>query len=368
MQTDFQGLLEKYNYNFPEKLIAQKPAHPRDSAKLLICHKKNSEVKYSTFKNILKFLPKNAVLVFNETKVIPARIYVKKTTGGKVELLYLHKDQDYIFVLANRPITGNLICQNNSRSTKFSFQVVEKINNTYKLKPNFPITKIEEFLLKFGHTPLPPYIKNSLLSEKQKRKEYQAIFAKTGQAVAAPTAGLHFTKNLIKQLKKQGIAVKFVRLDVGLGTFAPLKEEQVKNQKLHKEYFYIDPKTAQFLNTAKKDGRPIIAVGTTVVRTLESSSLSLSAIGEGRGEVAHKKNNSTYNLVKLSGESDLFISEGYKFKFITGLITNFHVPKSSLMMLVSALMGREKLLGIYQKAIYKKFRLFSFGDGMLILD
>jgi S-adenosylmethionine:tRNA ribosyltransferase-isomerase len=195
---------------------------------------------------------------------------------------------------------------------------------------------------------LPPYIKHSPLSEKQKRQEYQAIFAKTGQAVAAPTASLHFTQKLIHQLKQQGIAIKFIRLDVGLGTFAPLKAENFLNNQLHSEYYFIDKATAKFLNQAKKQNRPILAVGTTVVRTLETAS------------------NAQGYLQNLTGSSNLFIQKDYKFKFINGLITNFHVPKSSLMMLVGSLVGRKTLLNLYQKAIAKNFRFFSFGDGMLI--
>ena len=201
---------------------------------------------------------------------------------------------------------------------------------------------------KYGQTPLPPYIKNSPLTEKQKRKEYQSIFAKAGLSVAAPTASLHFTRKLTANLKKQGTEVKFVTLNVNLGTFAPLKEENLMSGKLHLESYEIDKKTAGDLNQAKQQGKTIIAVGTTVVRTLESSAKH-------------------HEFKKLQGSTDLFIYPPYKFQFVDSLITNFHVPKSSLLMLVSAMTGRKKLLNIYQKAIKKKFRLFSFGDGMLIL-
>jgi S-adenosylmethionine:tRNA ribosyltransferase-isomerase len=365
--SSFETLLAKYNYTFPENLIAQKPAKPRDSARLLVCDKKNSSVQFDIFRNLGRYLPRNAVLVFNQTKVLPARIFAQKRTGGKVELLYLGYDSDSINFLSNRPIADELVVLFKNKKTKYTFKVIGKAKNGYLLNLNFPISEINTFLAKYGQTPLPPYIKNSPLSEKQKRKEYQAVFAKAGEAIAAPTASLHFTKKLMVELKKQGIDIKFVRLDVGLGTFAPLKEYQVKAKKLHQEYYYIDKKTADFLNQAKKEGRPIIAVGTTVARTLETAVNSLSHLGEGRGEATNKKIKSISQLTTLSAQSDLFISKGYKFKFIDGLITNFHVPKSSLMMLVSALVGRKKLLNIYKKAIEKKFRLFSFGDGMLIL-
>ena len=227
-------------------------------------------------------------------------------------------------------------------------QVVKKSGQFYFFKPSFPLFQVAEILKKYGATPLPPYIKHSPLTEKQKREQYQSVFAKTGLSVAAPTASLHFTKRLIGKLKKQGIGIAFVRLDVGLGTFAPLKEENIKSGKLHKEFYQIDKATAGFLNKAKQQGRPIIAVGTTAVRTLETS--------------ANKS-----GIKKLSGNTDLFISLGYKFKFVDGLITNFHVPKSSLLMLVAALVGIKNLLVLYQQALNKRFRFFSFGDGMLIL-
>jgi S-adenosylmethionine:tRNA ribosyltransferase-isomerase len=226
--------------------------------------------------------------------------------------------------------------------------VAEKEGQFYFFKSDFPVNQIKSVLQKYGQTPLPPYIKNSKLTEAQRRKEYQSVFAKQGLSVAAPTASLHFTKRLISKLKKQGIEVKFVTLNVNLGTFAPLKQENLNSGKLHSETYEVDKKTAADLNAAKKKGKKIIAVGTTVIRTLESAA----------------KNN---KLVNLSGQTRLFIQPGYNFKFIDGCITNFHVPKSSLMMLISALVGRKKLLSLYQKAIKQKLRFFSFGDGMLIL-
>ena len=231
---------------------------------------------------------------------------------------------------------------------KLHFTVIKKVNQFYYLKPNFPATQIKSILEKYGQTPLPPYIKHSPLSEKQKREQYQTVFAKDGLSVAAPTASLHFTKHLIAGLKKQGIEVEYLTLNVNLGTFAPLREENIKTGKLHSETYEINKHTADKLNFAKKQGRPIIAVGTTVIRTLES------AAGKS-------------GLFKLSGETRLFIQPGYKFKFISGAVTNFHVPKSSLMMLIAALVGKDELLNLYKKAISKKFRFFSFGDGMIVL-
>jgi S-adenosylmethionine:tRNA ribosyltransferase-isomerase len=346
---NFNKLLNQYNYSLPETLIAQTPAKPRDSAKLLIFNQQTHKTQFDTFKNLGKHLPKNAVLVFNQTKVLPARFLVKKATGGVAELLFLRKKSNSIFVLANKPLTGTLTCLNlRKQATLHKLRVIAKAGGEYQLQPINHQFDIFKTLQKIGITPLPPYIKHSPLSEKQKRQEYQAIFAKTGQAVAAPTASLHFTQKLIRHLKERGIGVKFIRLDVGLGTFAPLKTENFLNNQLHSEYYFIDKATAKFLNQAKKQHRPIIAVGTTVVRTLETAT------------------NAQGYLQNLTGSSNLFIQKDYQFKFINGLITNFHVPKSSLMMLVGSLVGRKTLLNLYQKAIAKNFRFFSFGDGMLI--
>ncbi|MDD5547674.1 MAG: tRNA preQ1(34) S-adenosylmethionine ribosyltransferase-isomerase QueA [Candidatus Pacebacteria bacterium] len=361
----FSRVLHDYNYEVSPELIAQKPASPRDSAKLLIFHKKTGKVNYDIFRNIIKYLPPKAVLVFNQTKVIPARLEVtKQITGGKARILYLETIGDKIKVMTDRflPIGIKVFVDQ-----KLFFTVEGQQEKYYFLKPSFPLKNIYNVLEKYGKTPIPPYIKNSPLSENQLRKEYQAIFAKTKGSVAAPTASLHFTKQLLKKIKKAGIDIKFSTLHVGLGTFAPLTEENIESGKLHNEYYEIDKKTAGFLNKAKKQGRPVIAVGTTVVRTLESSV-------------------SGNSLKRLSGGTDLFIKDGYKFGFIDGIITNFHVPQSSLLMLISAFMGfrpkslslgrtsgqakkysgRKKLLELYKKAAAKKFRFFSFGDGMLI--
>ncbi len=345
---NLEKLLEQYNYDLPEGLIAQSPTQPRDNARLLVYNRKNKKISYNTFKNIGNYIPKDAVLVFNQTKVWPARLIVQKSTGGKAELLYIGHDNNYLKVLSNRPLlVGSTITLLSGRKAVSELKVVKKMGQFYFLKPSFPISDLPKILKTYGKTPLPPYIKNSPLTEAQKRKEYQSIFAKYGLSVAAPTASLHFTKALIGKLKKQGITVKFIRLDVGLGTFAPLRDENLKTGKLHNEFYSVDAETAAYLNQAKKQGRPIIAVGTTVARTLESSA-------------KHNK------LMKLTGNTNLFIQENYKFKFIGGLITNFHVPKSSLLMLVSALTGRKTIFELYKKAINKKFRFFSFGDGMLI--
>ncbi len=341
-----EELLNQYDYKFPEELIANSPASPRDSARLLVFNRKTEHTEFDIFKNLAQYLPKNSILVLNETKVIPARFYVTKPSGGKVELLYLNNDGECISVLSKKPLEINSELQTEDGNI---FTVTEKLEKGYSLKPNFTIPEFINWLENYGETPTPPYIKNIPLSKNKLKEEYQTVFAKTPGSSAAPTASLHFTEELLKNLEQQGIIIEKILLHVGLGTFAPLTEKQIENKKLHEEYFEIPAHTAEKLNTYKRENRPIIAVGTTVVRTLESASTN------------------TGELTNLNGQTSLFIQEGYNFKFINGIITNFHVPKSSLLMLVSAFAGREKTLELYKQAINKKYRLFSFGDGMLIL-
>ncbi len=340
-----EDTLSKYNYEFPQNLIAQKPASPRDSAKLLIYDRTTKEVISDTYKNLTKYIPKNSVLVLNQTKVIPARLEVTKPTGGKVKLLYIKKDNQYLYFLSDKKLSSGTKL---SLNRNIKFEVLKKTNHLYILKPNFPVKRTEDILTRFGITPLPPYIKHSPLRGKNLLKQYNTVFAKYLGSVAAPTASLHFTNQLLNRIRKSGVSIKFITLHVNLGTFASVTPEQVKHKKLHSEYYEIDSATATFLNKAKKSGRPIIAVGTTVTRALESAA------------------NRSGQLKALTGETTLFIQEQTKLKFVDCLLTNFHVPKSSLLMLVSAFVGRVKLLALYEFAIKNKYRLFSFGDGMLV--
>jgi len=336
--------IQAYDYAFPETLIAQNPASPRDSAKLLIYDRKNDEVAESTFAHIGEYLPKNAVLVFNQTKVFPARLKVTKPTGGEARILYIATEGDCIRVMSDR----KLIVGTNVLIAKDLFlTVVSHDEKQYLLKPSFPIQQLAAVLERYGITPIPPYIKKTPLTESALRKRYQTVFAKHSGSVAAPTASLHFTDRLLKKLQRSGIDIRFVTLHVNIGTFAPLTQEHLDTGALHIEQYEIDKETAAFLNNAKKEGRPIIGVGTTVVRTLESATK--------KGE-----------LKNLSDNTSIFIQEGYRFTFIDGMITNFHVPQSSLLMLVAALIGKDKLFELYRLAIKHKFRFFSFGDGMLI--
>ncbi|MDP2909532.1 MAG: tRNA preQ1(34) S-adenosylmethionine ribosyltransferase-isomerase QueA [bacterium] len=342
---------EKYDLDLPEGLIAKEPAVPRDRAQLLVYNKKENKIFWDTFLNIDKYLPKDSVLVFNETKVLPARIILNKETGGRVEILYLNKKDNLIKVLADRELKiGSALFLKDKKM----FETIRQDKNIYWLKPvvSGDVFKIFE---RYGIMPIPPYIKNTTLSEGELRKKYQAVFAKNLGSSAAPTASLHFTNRLLEKLKRLGFDIRFITLHVGLGTFAPLTEENIKKGKLHKEYYEIDEKTFSFLRKSKERGRPVVAVGTTVARALEA------------GFASPKPPLGGAKAGGFSGETDLFIWEGYKFKAIDGLVTNFHLPKSSLLMLVSAFMGRENVLKCYKKAIEKKLKFYSFGDGMLIV-
>lgn len=341
-----EKLLSKYDFKFPEDLIAQEPASPRDSARLMVYDKSKDKVILDRFANLAGYLPKNAVLVFNKTKVLPARLVVNKPTGGRVKIIYLETENQLIKVMADRRLE---IGSKLRLTDKIFFTVSRQEGKFYFLKPSFAVSKLFPVLEKYGITPIPPYIKHSPLNEKDLREKYQTVFAEERGSVAAPTASLHFTKRLLRKIRKAGIDARLITLHVNLGTFAPLTEEHLKSGRLHSEYFEISRKDADFLNKAKKSGRPIIAVGTTSVRALESAA-------SGKGKIS-----------ATSGQTDIFIREGYIFKFVDGLITNFHVPKSSLLMLVASFIGREKLFRLYSLAIRKKFKLFSFGDGMLIL-
>ncbi len=336
----FEETLAEYDYEFDPALIAAEPASPRDSAKLLVYKKSDNITFFDTFANIGKYLPKGTVLVLNDTKVFPARLHAKKKTGGKVEVFYVGEKRGNILAITNHFLEAG---EKVFLTEKIWFECLGKEDKIYTLKPSFPIKDVQKIFMKYGETPIPPYIKNTKLSETQLREKYQTVFAKKTGSVAAPTASLHFTKRLLEKLKKQRIQIEFVTLHVNLGTFAPLTEEALKTGKLHKEWYEIPEKTAKALMQAKKGGRLIIAVGTTAVRTLEQS----------RGKAG-------------SGETRLFIRPGDKFNFIDGMITNFHVPKSSLLMLVAAFVGHEKLFELYREAMKKDFRFFSFGDGMLL--
>lgn len=337
--------LAAYDYAFPEALIAEEPAHPRDSARLMIYDRTTHETSLDTFTNINDYLPEKCVLVFNETKVVPARITLDLGTLS-ADVLYLSADHDGLLrVMAPRTVRPGMT----ATWAGHSLEVIARDGKEAILRPSFSPEMILPLLEEFGKTPLPPYIEAQHMTETERRHEYQTVFAKNPGSVAAPTAGLHFTPELIERIKAAGHDVVYITLHVGLGTFAPLTEEQLKTRALHEETYFIDEDTAEFLNRAKEDDRPIVAVGTTTVRTLES------AADDGT------------TITNRYGRTTLFLSPENPPRFVTAIVTNFHVPKSSLLMLVAGFIGRNQLMKLYQTAIAEKFRLFSFGDGMLVL-
>lgn len=397
MQDFFNQLLNQYDYELPEELIAQEPAEPRDSAQLLVYNKQTHKIGLDTFSNITQYLPANSVVVFNQTKVLPARLALSKPTGGRVRVLYVQTEQDTLLVMADRHLQEGSVLH---LTGVLTFTVVKQTDKYYVLRPSFAIEELFDILETYGHTPIPPYIKHSPLSEKDLRDKYQTVFAQEKGSVAAPTASLHFTEELLQKLKDNGHDVVYVTLHVNLGTFAPLTKEHVTSGKLHKEWYSIPKSTQVIIEDAKLAGRPIIAVGTTVVRALESAANPVMHNRVMRREDLLTKDNLPHRhsgrrsckgsspesfldhtmdvnessmekinnvlLKQPSGTTDLFISEGYQFKVIDGLVTNFHVPKSSLLLLVAAYIGREKLFDLYLLAIEKRYKFFSFGDGMLL--
>lgn len=338
------NILDQYDYVLPPGQIGLRPARPRDQARLLVTNREGRVIASDRFVHLPQYLPSRAVLVFNDTKVLPARLRVTKPTGGKADMLYLSHDRTTITALSDRRLDPGWTLE---VSPTVRLRVVSHTGAQYRLQPSTSISTFLRLLQHDGRTPLPPYLRHSPLSERERRIMYQTVFARRPGSAAAPTASLHFTPRLMRALRRHGVKIEFVTLHVGLGTFAPVTTEHLRTKTLHHEHFEIAPGVASRLNKAKREGRPIIAVGTTVARTLESASR--------RG-----------SLSRLQGETDLFIQPGYRWSVVDGLITNFHVPKSSLMMLVASLMGRQHLLDVYRDAIKKKFRFFSFGDGMLI--
>lgn len=339
--------VEDFNYDLPEELIAQVPIKKRDTSRLMVLNRKEQTIDSTKiFSDVIDYLEEGDCLVINNTKVIPARLYGKKETGANVEFLLLKQIEGDVWESIVRP--GNKL----KPGTKVNFgdglleaEVLEVLpGGTRKVKFNYNGI-FNEILDKIGLMPLPPYIHEEL----KERDRYQTIYAKYEGSAAAPTAGLHFTKELLKKIEEKGIKIANVTLHVGIGTFRPVKEENVEEHEMHTEHFYIKEEDVKKINETKKNGKRVIAVGTTSCRVLESI-----ADESGRVHVCEE-------------DTGIYIYPGYKFKCIDGLITNFHLPKSTLLMLVSALAGREFILKAYNKAVEEKFRFFSFGDAMLII-
>lgn len=343
-----QLLKSDFYFDLPEELIAQDPLEDRSSSRLLVLDKTSGEVEHHVFRDILDYLQAGDCLVINNTKVIPARLMGEREgTGASIEVLLLKRKENDIWETLVKPgkkaRPGTKIIFGNGLLVGEVLDIVEEGNRLIQ----FHYEGIfEEILDQLGQMPLPPYITHQL----QDKNRYQTVYAKHDGSAAAPTAGLHFTPELLEAVKSKGVEIAEVTLHVGLGTFRPVKEDNLINHHMHSEFYRIEQSEADKINKAKENGHRIISVGTTSTRTLESA-----ADNQGM-------------LKECSGWTEIFIYPGYEFKVIDGLITNFHLPESTLVMLVSALAGREHVLAAYDKAVEERYRFFSFGDAMLILD
>ncbi|MGC8880732.1 MAG: tRNA preQ1(34) S-adenosylmethionine ribosyltransferase-isomerase QueA [Minisyncoccia bacterium] len=346
--------LKEFDYYLPKELIAQEPVIPRDHSRLMILKRKEEAIIHRKFYEIVDLVDENDILVFNNTKVVSARLYGKKEkSGGKVEIILIRPKNSDIFDFLNWPKEWLIIGKPSLKiGSKIIFDKdlkgeIREIKNYERIISfNLAGKELKEKILKLGLPPLPPYI---VKPTEKSFLNYQTIFAKKEGSIAAPTASLHFTEELLGKIKAKGIAIHFVTLHIGLGTFLPIKTSTIENHKLHSEFFELDIKTANALNQAKKEGKRIIAVGTTVVRVLEYCALK------------DKK------LKPQKGWTDLFIYPGFEFKIVDALITNFHLPKSSLLLLVCAFAGKDLIFRAYKEAIKEKYRFFSFGDAMFIV-
>jgi len=387
--------LSDFDYHLPRELIAQKPVKPRDYSRLMVLDKKTNVIKHDHFYNLLKYLNKNDVLVFNDTKVFPARLIGKRITGGRVEIFLLKKNesqglsermnhsvipdqignpevikpvkQNWIPAFAGitsfgqpkgeywEVLIGNKKKKPGQRiifKKELFCEIIKKIDESiWLVRFNKTGETLQKLIDKLGQVPVPPYIKSPVANRESRslKNDYQTIYARYRGSVAAPTAGFHFTKDLFKKIKKAGIQTEFITLHVGFGTFQPVKIKDIAKHQMHAEWASLDSPTAKKLNEAKQQKKRIIAIGTTTVRILETFA------------------NKNLHLQPQHQWIKTFIYPGYKFKFIDAMITNFHLPKSTLLMLVSAFIGRKKILKSYQEAIKKKYRFYSFGDAMLII-
>ena len=343
--------LSDFDYDLPVELIAQEPAKQRDQSRLLHVGRGEASLSHHRFSDLPGLLPKDCVLVCNNTRVIPARLRGKKTTGGKVELLLVRRtaaEGEVWQVLCkggqNQKVGGRI-----NFADKFWGKWVEAPRAGQGSMRFFPEKDFQRLVEQHGEVPLPPYIRRAPGQHAADRERYQTVYAQQPGAVAAPTAGLHFTPALLDELVQNGIQLCFVTLHVGLGTFQPIRVEQVETHTMGTEWYEIDAATAECVNAAKASGRKIIAVGTTTTRALESSAQQTGLVQPG------------------PNQSDLFIYPGYEFRVIDGLITNFHLPRSTLLLLVSALAGRERILHAYAEAVQQRYRFYSYGDAMLIV-
>lgn len=349
-------LLSDFDYNLPEELIAQTPADKRENSRMLFLDRKEQKVSHKHFYDIVDCIEKDSILILNDTKVLPARIYAQKDTGANIEVFLLKmvdKEKSHIWEVLLKPakrVKPGIILK---VSEELSIRILEELqdNGKWLVELIFKGNNVLEVLHRNGNIPLPPYIERKMSNDELKKldfERYQTVYARDEGSVAAPTAGLHFTQEILRNLKKKGVKIGYVTLNVGLGTFRPVKCENILEHKMDSEIFEISEKTAKMINEAKAEGRKLIAVGTTTVRTLETA---FKQYGEIKACKSH---------------SELFIYPPYEFKVVDGLITNFHLPKSTLIMLVSAFAGKDFIFSAYEEAIKEKYRFYSYGDCMFI--
>lgn len=338
--------VKDFYFDLPKELIAQHPLEKRDESKLMVLNKKSGEIEHKVFKDIIDYLNPGDCLVLNDTRVMPARLYgAKEGSGGKMEFLLLKRHEDNIWESLVKPGKRGKV------GAKFVFgngelkaEIIEVLDNGNRKIKFYYDGIFEEVLDRLGEMPLPPYIEEKL----EDKERYQTVYSKEVGSAAAPTAGLHFTEELLQEIRDKGINIAFVTLHVGLGTFRPVKVEDIQDHEMHSEYYILDRENAEIINNAKKSGKRVIAVGTTSNRTLES-------IANEEGEVKEQ-----------SGYTNIFIYPGYKFKIVDAIITNFHLPESTLIMLISAFSTREIVMNAYKTAVENEYRFFSFGDAMFI--
>lgn len=334
-----------FYYDLPEELIAQTPAEPRDSSRLLVYHRDTRQLEHKIFRDVIDYLKAGDVLVVNRTRVLPARVYAHTEHGGAVEVLLLKRLDLTRWEVLVRP---GRKCRPGAHlivNEELSLRVLSVTDSGERIVEFMYDGTFEDILSRVGTMPLPPYIHEKLADPER----YQTVYSKENGSAAAPTAGLHFTPELLERIRAKGVEIAEVLLHVGLGTFRPVKEENVLDHKMHSEYFEISAEAAEIVNRAKKEGRRVICVGTTSVRTVET-------VADEHGF-----------LRPCKGNTEIFIYPPYKFKCVDALITNFHLPESTLLMLVSALCSREEIMRVYKTAVEERYRFFSFGDAMLIL-
>ncbi len=340
-------LLTDFDYELPEELIAQTPVEPRNASRLMVLHPADKTIEHRHFYQLAEYLEPGDTLILNDTRVIPARLIgVRQPRGAHVEIFLLHRREGNVWETLAKPGKKARIGDMITFGERLSAKIVGNTDFGGRLVEFLYDGIFEEILDELGETPLPPYIHEKLADSER----YQTVYNRERGSAAAPTAGLHFTKEQLAALKGQGINLGFVTLHVGLGTFRPVKEETIEKHIMHSEYYSISRETAELIMDTKAKGHRVIAVGTTSIRTLETAATEEGIIGPS------------------AGETNIFIYPGYKFKIVDGIVTNFHLPKSTLIMLISAFAGREFVLEAYKKAVEERYRFFSFGDAMLLLD